>query len=84
MAYVRLFIIVFVVNTILIWLVGDFNTYLGYGAEQEFKSFPPPFVREFGSLIGGFVSAGICTFLFAFPDMCCRKKVDTPQDSELG
>jgi hypothetical protein len=57
MHYIRLLLLLILFNTILMWWMGDFNLYLGEGAERELKAFPTPQERVGASLVVGFLSA---------------------------
>jgi hypothetical protein len=74
MAYVRLFFVASVINSALLWFVGDFNLYIGEGADREFKSFPSPTERAVGSIIGGLVSASVCVIAFGLVELACSSR----------
>ena len=64
MAYARLFLVVLVVNSIVLWFGGDFNVYLGHGDGVVFKAFASPRVRLTGSVVGGLESATVSVITF--------------------
>jgi len=89
MAYARLFLVIFVVNSILLWFVGDFNLYLGEGAAREFKSFPSPLEKAVGTFVGGFASAAVCAISFGLVELICfsirsRRENQRGQENQRG
>jgi hypothetical protein len=63
--YLRLVVVLFIAALVMMWFFGDFNVYLGTGADREFKSFATPGMQLVGSVVAAAVFAPLATMVFA-------------------